>query len=68
MKKVELTPSEKKLVKRIKEYSSKEFTSDFENWMHWDSLSEDEQDTAYELSYKGIIRLFPNRECIIELK
>jgi len=68
MKKVVLTSNEKKLVKRLKEYSSKEFTSEFPDWIHWNVLSEAEKDTAYELSYKGIVRLFPNRSDYIELR
>ena len=68
MKKVPLTQEEKKLVKRIKEYSVKEFTSDTDNWMHWNALSEDEKRVAYDLSYLGLVTLFPNRMDYIELK
>lgn len=68
MKKITLTSDEKKLVKRIKEYSTKEFTSDTYGWMHWNVLSEAEKKTAHNLSYKDVITLFPNRHDYIELK
>jgi inactivated superfamily I helicase len=63
----EITNDHLLLIKKIKQYTINEFSSEEKNWIHSKELNENELFLAWQLTCMGLAEMYPNKESIIKI-